>query len=98
MPIDVWYGIRKPNRPSDPDKSVGWVTRVGPPIPKLTASEIRARLAGLGISGRPVVNELLAAVDLIEVLLRIVINDELCIFVLRIVPPGALHQNERHLF
>ena len=82
LAIDVRYGIREPNRLPDADKPVRWVARIGPPVSELPASEICARLSSSRASGWAVIDGLLSATYLIEVPLRIMVNDELCILIL----------------
>src|SRR5580698_3222173 len=91
LPVDVRHGTRESNRLANPYKTVGWVGGIGPPVSQLSAPEICARLAGLCISCRPVVDELLATTYLIEVLLWVMVNDKLGILILWTIAPRALH-------
>jgi hypothetical protein len=95
--IDMSHRHRKSNWLSDPYETVIRIIRIGPPVAELTAAKICAGLRRFRISGRPVINESFAAVDLIEVQPRIMIDAKLRVLVLRVVSPGALHQNKRHL-
>src|SRR5579884_2604926 len=65
------HRLRESNRLSDPNEAMIGIVRIGPPITKLAAAEIRAGFRHFRVPRRPVVNESLATTDLIEVQARI---------------------------
>ena len=94
--INMRHGHGEPNRPADSYKSVVWILRIRPPVSQLAATEVRARFTCPGASRWAIIHEFLAALNLVEVLARIVIDGKLRIFVFWVVPPGALHKDKWH--